>query len=194
MIDGMIRTTGLLIANLFAQIVLITSCGQPQDHASVLAPDISFTLYQGEDLLGAKELRLSDLRGRPIVLNFWAGLCPPCRAELPHLQALANTVDPTVIVLGLDIGPFTGLGSLEDGLILLDELDVTYPAGTTNDFQAVEAFRIKAMPSTIFINGSGTIFKRWTGSLDIEALNQITNQMLSDKVSHLPAAYPLNSP
>ncbi len=52
-----------------------------------LAPNFSFTLYQGEDKLGAEKLDLAQLHGKPIVLNFWAGLCPPCRAEMPDLQS-----------------------------------------------------------------------------------------------------------
>ncbi len=52
-----------------------------------LAPNFSFTLYQGEDKLGAEKLDFAQLHGKPIVLNFWAGLCPPCRAEMPDLQS-----------------------------------------------------------------------------------------------------------
>ena len=60
-------------------------------------------------------VRLSDLRGRPIVLNFWAGLCPPCRAEMPNLQAFYEKFGDQVTLLGLDVGPFTGLGSNQNG-------------------------------------------------------------------------------
>ena len=56
-------------------------------------PDFSFTLYRGESKLGAETLRLSELRGRPVVLNFWAGLCPPCRAEMPDFQRFYEEFD-----------------------------------------------------------------------------------------------------
>ena len=51
-----------------------------------LAPDFSFNFYQGEDILGSETKQLSQLRGTPVVLNFWARLCPPCWAEMPELQ------------------------------------------------------------------------------------------------------------
>ncbi len=51
------------------------------------APNFSITMFQGQDVVGGQEINFHDLIGeRPIVLNFWAGLCPPCRAEMPDLQ------------------------------------------------------------------------------------------------------------
>ena len=52
-----------------------------------LAPDLTVSMFQGQDVVGGEKVTLSGLiGGRPIVLNFWAGLCPPCRAEMPDLQ------------------------------------------------------------------------------------------------------------
>ena len=48
------------------------------------APDFNFSLYQGASEVGYREGNLARLHGRPMVLNFWAGLCPPCRAEMPQ--------------------------------------------------------------------------------------------------------------
>ena len=87
------------------------------------APNFAFTLYQGEDLLGASELNLHALtQGKPVVLNFWAGLCPPCRAEMPDLQKFSDEFVDRLTLLGIDLGKFTGLGAKEDAEDLLKEL------------------------------------------------------------------------
>ena len=69
----------LILGPVLLGILTLGACGPDLEPA----PDFRFSLYQGEEVLGAKELSLSDLRGKPLVLNFWAGLCPPCRLEMP---------------------------------------------------------------------------------------------------------------
>ena len=143
-----------------------------------LAPNFTFALYQGEDKLGARELDLAQLRGKPVVLNFWAGLCPPCRAEMPDLQIFYDQFKDRATLIGIDLGRFTGLGSEQDARDLLQELDVTYPAGFTNDSGVVGDFRILGMPTTLFIRANGTIFKKWSGALNEDVLAKQTNAML----------------
>ena len=145
-----------------------------------LAPNFNFTMYQGGDKLGGNELDLAGLRGKPVVLNFWAGLCPPCRAEMPDLQVFYDNFKDRATLIGIDLGQFTGLGSQEDAKELLQELDVTYPAGFTNDSSVVKEFKVLGMPTTIFIRADGTIFKTWSGALNEEVLAKQTNAMLAE--------------
>ena len=145
-----------------------------------LAPNFTFTLYQGEDELGASELDLAQLRGKPVVLNFWAGLCPPCRAEMPDLQIFYEQFKGRATLIGIDLGQFTGLGSQKDAKELLEELAVTYPAGFTNDSSVTKDFKVLGMPTTVFIRADGTIFKKWSGALNEETLAKQTNAMLEE--------------
>ena len=151
-----------------------TSSGASED----LAPNFSFTLYQGEDKLGAEKLDFAQLQGKPIVLNFWAGLCPPCRAEMPDLQRFYDESKDQVTLIGIDIGPFMGLGSHREARNLLRELDITYPAGFTNDRGIVRKYEVLSMPTTVFIDSQGEIFERWTGALNRDILASITDAML----------------
>ena len=127
-----------------------------------LAPNFTFTMYQGEDKLGASELDLAQLRGQPVVLNFWAGLCPPCRAEMPDFQSFYDKFKDRATLIGIDLGQFTGLGSQQDAKDLLQELGVTYPAGFTNDSGVVKDFKILGMP-TDYIHKS-----RWDNLQEME--------------------------
>ena len=143
------------------------------------APDIAIELYQGQEELGAATINFSELRGRPVVLNFWAGLCPPCRAEIPHFQEFADRFDSRVLVMGLDVGQFTQLGNQEDAKVLLQELSVTYPAGFTLDGGVMKNYEVLTMPTTVFINADGEVFRKWSGVLNLEKLTEITNEMLA---------------
>ena len=145
------------------------------------APDFSFTLYQGESRLGAATLDLSDLQGRPIVLNFWAGLCPPCRAELPDLQLFYQDFNDQVTVVGIDLGNFTGLGTQDDAQILLSELAITYPNGFTSDDTVVRRYQVLSMPTTVFINSKGEVFKKWNGALNLDILTEQTTELLKQE-------------
>jgi thiol-disulfide isomerase/thioredoxin len=143
------------------------------------APDFSLTLYQGQDKLGATTLDFSQLQGRPVILNFWGGLCPPCRAEMPDLQQFYDESSDKVLLLGIDVGQFTGLGNREDAQDLLQELGITYPAGFTDDGSIMRKYEVLGMPTTVFIDSNGEVFRNWTGALDQDTLEKITDEMLA---------------
>ena len=144
------------------------------------APDFTITMFQGQDVVGGQEVTLQSLVGpMPIVLNFWAGLCPPCRAEMPDLQEFSEKFQDRALTLGIDLGQFTGLGSQKDAEDLLDELGVTYPAGFTNDSDVIQNYRVLGMPTTIFIDTDGNIFNKWTGALNGSILEEKVLEMLA---------------
>ena len=126
-------------------------------------------------------MRLSDVTGQPLVLNFWARFCGPCWTEMPELQEFFEEYSDRVLLLGIDVGQFTGLGSPKDASKLLDALGVTYPAGFTNDPQVVRNYEVRAMPTTVFINAKGEVFKTWTGSITRGQVTSIVRQMLEEE-------------
>jgi thiol-disulfide isomerase/thioredoxin len=145
------------------------------------APDVEVVMYQGETAVGGAQVRLSKLwgTGKPVVLNFFAGLCPPCRAELPDFQRLySEKGNGKFTLIALDVGPFVGLGSRDDGKALLRELKITFPAGTTMVAAPVRAYGIVGMPTTIFITLSGKIFKKYTGVLTRGQMETFVDELL----------------
>ena len=157
--------------------MLALACSSPGEPA----PDLVFTLFQGEGFPAGDELYVSDLKGKPVVLNFWAGLCPPCRAEMPDLQAFYDENKEDATLVGVDVGQFMGLGSQADAETLLRELNITYPAGFTNDSNVIPNYKVIGMPTTVFINADGSIFERWTGVLDREVLEEKVQMMLEQQ-------------
>ena len=144
-----------------------------------LAYSFPVTMFQGQDEVGGDMVELGELLGkRPMVINFWAGLCPPCRAEMPDFQAFYEDFNDRVLLLGIDLGQFTGLGTQQDATDLLADLQVTYPAGFTEDGAVIKQYRVLGMPSTIFIDANGEVFHTWTGPLNEETLKEKTLAML----------------
>ena len=157
-----------------------TATATPGDKTFELPfPAFPISVYQGEETVGGSEIVFSGLfaQGQPVVLNFWAGLCPPCRAELPDLQEVNDEYKGRILLFGADVGVFTALGSQDDGRALLRELNISFPAGaaTTN---IVRSSRIFSMPTTLFITPSGEIQKRWNGLLNREKMGELIEELL----------------
>lgn len=135
-----------------------TSASSPSGGvASAAAGDFPIVVYQGADVLGGSEVDFNALlgQGKPVVLNFWAAQCPPCRVEMPWFEEAYRRHRDEVLLVGVDIGPFIGLGSNEQGRALLDELGVTYPAGAAVDDRPVRQYRVIGMPTTVFFDADG---------------------------------------
>ena len=145
-------------------------------------PDFHMVTYQGQDVLGGKELDFAQLFGlqrtKPVVLNFGAGRCPPCRAEMPGYERVYEDLGDRFTLVGVDVGPYTGLGSHEDARKLLQQLHITYPAAYATD-DPTSSYRVQAMPTTVFLTPSGKIFDRHTGYLPEDQLRSGLQDLLT---------------
>jgi thiol-disulfide isomerase/thioredoxin len=112
------------------------------------------------------------------VLNLWAGLCPACRLEMPDFQEASDEFGDDVLLIGLDVGPFTNLGTNEEGQELVQELGITYPTGTTSDAGVIQDYQLLGMPATYFITPDGEIARTWTGLLTKEKLTELVEELL----------------
>ena len=179
------KTMTLAIMGL-TMILLAAACssGAPDGGAQPSEPvetiyDFNIALYQGSDELGSETVAVSDLQGQPVVLNFWAGLCPPCRAEMPEFQAFADEYEGRATLVGVDLGQSFALGSEEDAIALLQELGVTYPAGAPDDENLARELSVLGLPATFFVAADGSLHRKWQGVLNGEKLAEITDEMLA---------------
>ena len=142
--------------------------------------DFPITLYQGEEFIGASELGFGDLLGgQPIVMNYWASNCPPCRAEMPGFQRVWKRYSDRVLFFGLDIGRFAGFGGPEVSKRQLQSLGVTYPAAAVPNQQTMQGLRVQGLPTTEFITSEGIVVKSWTGQLNEAKLTEMIESLLS---------------
>ena len=151
--------------------------------------DFEFTMYQGGEAVGGNEVNFDDLfpSDKPVVLNFWAGLCPPCRAEMPGFQSVYEQYKGEFVLLGIDVGPFVGLGSNQDARNLLSELNITYPTGYAHDRDPVAQFGVTSMPTTVFFNPDGSIATRALGFLDQQRMTELVHGLVQTNMASLPA-------
>ena len=114
-----------------------------------VAPAFSALPYRG-----TAPVTLAQFRGHPVVLNFWASWCPPCRAEMPALEAAYQRYRARgVVVIGIDGASDTMSASRR---FLMDR-GVTYPVGRDNRGQVAAAYRVTAFPTTFFITAGGRV-------------------------------------
>ena len=129
----------------------------------VAAPD--FTAY-GDD--GAT-VKLSGYIGKPVVLNFWASWCPPCKSEMPHFNSVYEEVKEDVIFLMVNLTDGV-LETEENGRQYITENGYTFPVLYDKDQEAAYAYGIRSIPSTVFIDEDGTIAAGVVGAISEETL------------------------
>ncbi|MDA8212392.1 MAG: TlpA disulfide reductase family protein [Clostridia bacterium] len=126
------------------------------------APD--FTLTD----LGGKTVSLSDLRGEPVYLNFWATWCPPCREEMPDIQQVYTEKGQQVRFLAVNL---TGTEKSVQGVReFLSAGGYTFPVLLDEDNAVAEQYQVRAIPTSIFIDAAGVITYRYAGAMNKEKL------------------------
>ncbi len=137
-------------------------------------------VYSGADVLGGEEVTLADVfkLGKPVVLNFWAGLCPPCKQEMPDFQEVYNERKDEFVLVGVDVGRFTQLGSQSDAEELLDELGITYPTAYVESDTLLREYNVFGMPTTVFFTANGDVVSQKSGFLVGNELRDRTQDMI----------------
>jgi cytochrome c biogenesis protein CcmG, thiol:disulfide interchange protein DsbE len=164
----------LLNVGLLAFLVIQLLTPAPKSAADPLvghaAPDFSLAMLGPST--GKSILSLSDFKGKPVVLNFWASWCAPCKEELPLLESTWKRMQAQgkdVIFLGIDFQE-----SKSTATSFLQQNGVTYPAALDASGSVALKYGITSLPDTFFINRSGMVISK--------ELREITAQVLASKL------------
>ncbi|MBO0994377.1 TlpA family protein disulfide reductase [Bacillus sp. SD088] len=112
-----------------------------------LAPDFELTTLDGE------AVKLSDYKGKRVMLNFWATWCPPCRAEMPDMQKFQDNKDVQVLAVNLSETE----SSLDNIPKFVDELNLSLTIPLDKESAVSKEYRVVAYPTTYMIDSDGRI-------------------------------------
>ncbi|MCP4141122.1 MAG: TlpA family protein disulfide reductase [Chloroflexi bacterium] len=134
----------------------------PAPQKGFLAPDFTLETLEGESL------QLSDLRGKVVLLNFWATWCPPCRAEMPAFQdAYSDYKDKDFVIVAVNA---TLQDSPNDIRGFVDEFGLGFPVLLDTKGKANRLYQVQSLPTSFFIDKEGIISEVVVGGPIVEAL------------------------
>lgn len=130
-------------------LVVLLMCSSLLGAKEVSGPAPDFTLASAS----GKNIKLSELRGEVVMVNFWASWCGPCREELPLLDALYQQYrDYGFTLLGVNVDENRAAADK-----LLEQIPVSFPVLYDPDSAVSELYQVDAMPSTILIDRDGNL-------------------------------------
>ena len=151
-----------------------------QETQTVAVPDIAvettqaqaetvpdFTVYDAE----GTAYKLSDFRGKPVILNFWASWCGPCKAEMPDIEESYKAYGDEIhfLIVNLTDGSSE---TVETASAYIAEQGYTFPVYYDTAMEAAYAYGISAIPATYFIDAEGGLVHQQVGMMSADVLQQ----------------------
>ena len=162
------------VALILATLLLLAMAGckgedimmtQPKEDSKTAAPD--FTAYDA----AGNPVKLSDFRGKPVVLNFWASWCSPCKAEMPDFQKEYEAQGEAVqfLIINLTDGKQETVATAS---AYVAQQGYTFPVFFDTTSEAARLYGIYSIPTTYFIDATGQAIGRAQGAINVFTLQR----------------------
>lgn len=148
-----------------------TDSENKSDDASATEPELTlapnFTVY---DLEG-NEVHLTDFFGKPIIVNFWASWCGPCKMEMPDFDAAYNTYKDDIVFLMVNMTDGSR-ETVEVASEFIADSGYTFPVYYDTQYSAAITYSVASLPTSYFLNSQGELVAHAKGAIDAETLQR----------------------
>ena len=135
------------------------------------APDFELKTLAGETI------KLSDYKGKVVLLDFWATWCGPCRRGIPDLVEIQNQFNEDLIIIGISLDQQNTLNQLQP---FIDYFNINYPVVLWNEKVVKDYGNISAIPTSFIIDQDGEIVNRFVGLMPKEIIVEQINTLLNE--------------
>jgi len=149
--------------NTIGKALLISGSTQPTVQKGSPAPDFEISYSDG------RKVRLSDLRGKPVLVNFWATWCPPCRAEVPEIQrAYEKYKAGGFVVVAVNVQESTSAVAK-----FMEDFGMTFTVAIDSSGAVGRLYRVSGIPASFFVDRKGIVREIFVGALTAAELDQL---------------------
>ncbi|MCD8174420.1 MAG: TlpA family protein disulfide reductase [Phascolarctobacterium sp.] len=178
----------MIIAVAFIAIMLLATALYPalsEKYSADSAPDNteSDTLVQADDFTvydsEMNEVKLSDYFGKPIIINFWASWCNPCKSELPAFNSLYEKYKDDVVFLMINLtdGQIDTESSVKT---FISDNGYSFPVYYDIESDASDSYNVRSIPETVFINADGSLYDTRVGAMSEDVLEDYIKQLAGE--------------
>lgn len=181
--------TWLIVALVFAAVMLLAAVLYPkltEKYSAGSTPDDTnsdtviqaddFTVYDSE----MNGVNLSDYFGKPIIINFWASWCYPCKSELPAFNSLYEEYQDDVVFLMINLtdGQRDTVSSIKE---FVSDNGYSFPVYYDIEYDASNTYGVRSIPQTVFINADGSPYDTRVGAMSEVVLENYIKQMIGEE-------------
>lgn len=165
-------------------VVLYPKLAEKYSADSTINDTNSGTVIQADDFtvydLEMNEVKLSDYFGKPIIINFWASWCGPCKSELPAFNNLYEKYKEDVVFLMINLTD--GQKDTESSIKkFVSDNGYSFPVYYDIEYDASDTYGVRSIPETVFINAEGSLYDTRIGAMSEVVLENHIKQMIGEE-------------
>ncbi|ENQ3078173.1 redoxin domain-containing protein [Bacillus cereus] len=131
-----------------------------------VAPDFELSKLDGT------KIKLSDLKGKKVIVNFWATWCGPCQREMPDMQEFYNKYQKDVEILAVNYTASEGTDGKEKVRKFGEEKGVTFPILLDTDIKVTTTYKVITIPTSYFVDTNGVIQDKFIGPMTVQEMEK----------------------